>query len=86
MKNFSVLGQKLSIQVIKNILIEKFDIPKKKTGLKFGFYSDLGFDEWSSFELIEEVEKNFGIDIPWDYNFNNETIGGFANLVCKKFS
>ena len=86
MANFLTFAEKLSIAVIQSILINKLNIPRKKTGLKFGFFSDLGFDEWSSFKLIENLEVEFGINIPWDHNFNGETIKDCVNLVCKKFS
>jgi acyl carrier protein len=59
---------------MKAIVANKLDIPAEKITLDASFRQDLGADSLDTYELVFEIESQFGIKIPDEKANEFETV------------
>lgn len=70
-----------TLNIVKNIISEKFNIRKSKLNSDTDFMCDLEFDSLDRQELICEVERRFCIAIPYQDACQMHSIGDVVSYV-----
>lgn len=64
---------------VKSIIVDKLGVDENDVTMEASFTQDLGADSLDTVELIMELEKEFGIDIPDE---SAETIATVGDAVA----
>jgi len=66
---------------VKAIVVEKLGVDEKDVTPEASFTNDLGADSLDTVELIMELEKEFGIQIPDEAAEKIATVGDVINYI-----
>ena len=66
---------------IKEIIVDKNDVPAEQVTDNADFKADLGMDSLDNVELFMEIEKEFGITIPDDEAEKAHTLNDCVEIV-----
>ena len=66
---------------IKNLIIEKLDVPESGLTNEASFVKDLGVDSLDLLELLMEVEKEFEINIKDEEMESITTVGALIEYI-----
>ena len=66
---------------IKKLLVENMSIDEGKVTMESNIIEDLGADSLDIMDLINDVEKEYNIQIPQEEYGNLKTVGDVVKLV-----
>ena len=66
---------------VKAIIVDKLGVDESEVTAEASFTNDLGADSLDTVELIMELEKEFGLQIPDDQAEKIATIGDAVNYI-----
>jgi acyl carrier protein len=79
-KTKHIIIQKSDIDKILNIVADKYEWPREKVRMKADIQKDLGLDSLDTYELLYNLEEEFGLNIP-DEKANEMAAGTVKDLV-----
>ena len=68
---------------VKNLISKQFDLPEDKLTAETSF-KDLDADSLDTFELMQELEEEFGIDIPDNDIEKLKNVGDLVSYIKGK--
>ena len=71
----------MEFEKLQNIIADVLNIDKEKITPETTFVDDLGADSLDVFQIITEIEDQFGIQIPDDAIENIVTVGDAATQI-----
>ncbi len=75
----------MSLEKIKHILCEEFEIDEQDISLDASIYEDLGLDsETDIYDLVMSVEDTFEIELPDEDLEEIETVGDLVKFIESK--
>jgi len=66
---------------VKAIIVDKLGVDESEVTTEASFTNDLGADSLDTVELIMELEKEFGLQIPDDQAEKIATVGDAINYI-----
>ncbi|MBR4336631.1 MAG: acyl carrier protein [Bacteroidaceae bacterium] len=66
---------------VKAIIVDKLGVDESEVTAEASFTNDLGADSLDTVELIMELEKEFGLQIPDDQAEKIATVGDAVNFI-----
>jgi len=66
---------------IKKLLVENMSIDENKVEMESNIIEDLGADSLDIMDLINDIEKEYNIQIPQEEYGNLKTVGDVVKLV-----
>jgi acyl carrier protein len=66
---------------IKALIAKKLDVDENKIELSSSFRQDLGADSLDTYELVYQIEEDFGIKIPDEKAQEFETVGDAYEFI-----
>ena len=66
---------------VKAIIVDKLGVDESEVTAEARFTNDLGADSLDTVELIMELEKEFGLQIPDDQAEKIATVGDAVNFI-----
>ena len=66
---------------VKAIIVDKLGVDESEVTTEASFTNDLGADSLDTVELIMELEKEFGLQIPDDQAEKIATVGDAVNYI-----
>ena len=66
---------------VKAIIVDKLGVDEAEVTAEASFTNDLGADSLDTVELIMELEKEFGLQIPDDQAEKIATVGDAVNFI-----
>lgn len=69
---------------LKSIIADKLGVDESQVTKEANFTTDLGTDSLDQVELVMEIEREFGIQIPDDEAENIQTVGQALDFILKK--
>ncbi|MCR5139379.1 MAG: acyl carrier protein [Bacteroidaceae bacterium] len=66
---------------VKAIIVDKLGVDESEVTAEASFTNDLGADSLDTVELIMELEKEFGLQIPDDQAEKIATVGDAVNYI-----
>lgn len=70
-----------TFEKVKEIVVDKLNVPAAKVTEDATFVSDLGADSLDVVEVVMEVEKEFGITIPDEEAAKMEKVGDAVKYI-----
>lgn len=68
---------------VKKVIVEQLNVDEAKVTADASFIEDLGADSLDTVELVMELEKKFGIEIPDEESEKIKTVGDAVEFIEK---
>ena len=76
----------MTLDVLKRILAEEFDVDPEEITTETNFYDDLSADSLDMVEMVMDMEEELGVDFEMEGEMKLETLGDLADFIEDKLA
>jgi acyl carrier protein len=74
----------MEFEKVKAIIAEQMNIEEDKIALETSFTEDLGADSLDIFQIISELEEEFGVEFTTEDSEKIKTVGDAVRYIAEK--